>query len=156
MGSKTTKLLLLDSLLQERMRFVCLVFLFVSLGWAEKKPVTKLQIGVKKRIPAEDCPIKTRNGDNLHMHYTGTLYEDGSEFDSSIPRGQPLTFQLGTGRVIKGWDQGLVGMCEGEKRKLIIPPELGYGASGSPPKIPGNSVLVFEVELVKIERKGEL
>jgi len=114
------------------------------------------QIGVKKRIPAEDCPIKTRNGDNLHMHYTGTLYEDGSEFDSSIPRGQPLTFQLGTGRVIKGWDQGLVGMCEGEKRKLIIPPELGYGASGSPPKIPGNSVLVFEVELVKIERKGEL
>ena len=62
-----------------------------------------------------------------------------------ISRGQPLTFQLGTGRVIKGWDQGLVGMCEGEKRKLIIPPELGYGASGSPPKIPGNSVLVFEV-----------
>ena len=70
----------------QRMRFVCLIFLFVSLGWAEKKPVTKLQIGVKKRIPAEDCPIKTRNGDNIHMHYTGTLYEDGSEFDSSIPR----------------------------------------------------------------------
>merc|ERR1719175_69012 len=140
---------------------IAILSLLVSLvlfevGVAEKKPVTKLQIGVKKRIPAEDCPIKTRNGDNLHMHYTGTLYEDGSEFDSSIPRGQPLTFQLGTGRVIKGWDQGLVGMCEGEKRKLIIPPELGYGASGSPPKIPGNSVLVFEVEPVKIERKGEL
>jgi len=138
------------------MKFVCLLLLVASAWAGEKKPVTKLQIGVKKRIPAEDCPIKTRNGDNLHMHYTGTLYEDGSEFDSSIPRGQPLTFQLGTGRVIKGWDQGLVGMCEGEKRKLIIPPELGYGASGSPPKIPGNSVLVFEVELVKIERKGEL
>ena len=90
------------------------------------------------------------------MHYTGTLHADGSEFDSSIPRGKPFTFPLGAGRVIKGWDQGLVGMCEGEKRKLIIPPQLGYGASGSPPKIPGDSVLVFEVELLKIERKGEL
>jgi len=90
------------------------------------------------------------------MHYTGTLHETGEEFDSSIPRGQPLNFQLGTGRVIKGWDQGLVGMCQGEKRKLVIPSDLGYGASGSPPKIPGNSVLVFEVELVRIERKGEL
>ena len=123
---------------------------------AEKKPVTKLQIGVKKRIPAEECLVKSRKGDTLHMHYTGTLHADGSEFDSSIPRGQPFTFPLGAGRVIKGWDQGLVGMCEGEKRKLIIPPQLGYGASGSPPKIPGDSVLVFEVELLKIERKGEL
>jgi len=132
----------------------CVVLLPAAL--AEKKPVTKLQIGVKKRIPAEECLVKTRNGDTLHMHYTGTLHADGSEFDSSIPRGQPFTFPLGAGRVIKGWDQGLVGMCEGEKRKLIIPPQLGYGASGSPPKIPGDSVLVFEVELLKIERKVEL
>merc|ERR1712179_510277 len=105
-------------------------------------------IGVKKRIPAEECLVKSRNGDTLHT--------DGSQFDSSIPRGQPFTFPLGAGRVIKGWDQGLKGMCEGEKRKLIIPPHLGYGASGSPPKIPGDSVLVFEVELLKIERKDEL
>jgi FK506-binding protein 2 len=132
----------------------CMVFLPAVL--AEKKPVTKLQIGVKKRIPADECLVKSRNGDTLHMHYTGTLHADGSQFDSSIPRGQPFTFPLGAGRVIKGWDQGLVGMCEGEKRKLIIPPQLGYGASGSPPKIPGDSVLVFEVELLRIERKGEL
>uniref|UniRef100_A0A8C5QXX5 peptidylprolyl isomerase n=1 Tax=Leptobrachium leishanense TaxID=445787 RepID=A0A8C5QXX5_9ANUR len=63
--------------------------------------------------------------------------EDGTEFDSSIPRKQPFTFKLGTGQVIKGWDQGLLGMCEGEKRKLVIPSELGYGDRGAPPKIPG-------------------
>ena len=135
---------------------LCLVIILPITSMAEKKPVTKLQIGVKKRIPAEECTIKSRNGDTLHMHYTGTLHADGSQFDSSIPRGQPFTFPLGAGRVIKGWDQGLVGMCEGEKRKLIIPPHLGYGASGSPPKIPGESVLVFEVELIKIDREGEL
>jgi len=129
---------------------------FSVVSGADKKPVTKLQIGVKKRVPEEECGIKSRKGDTLHMHYTGTLYDDGSEFDSSIPRGSPLTFQLGAGRVIKGWDQGLVGMCEGEKRKLVIPSDLAYGDSGSPPKIPGGATLVFEVELVKIDRKGEL
>merc|ERR1711935_805258 len=119
----------------------------------EKKPVKKLQIGGKKRV--ENCEQKSRRGDLLSMHYTGKL-EDGTEFDSSIPRGQPLQFTLGSGQVIKGWDQGLLGMCVGEKRKLVIPPELGYGSSGAPPKIPGNSVLVFEVELTKIDRKDEL
>uniref|UniRef100_A0A8C4RJS8 peptidylprolyl isomerase n=2 Tax=Erpetoichthys calabaricus TaxID=27687 RepID=A0A8C4RJS8_ERPCA len=66
----------------------------------------KLQIGVKKRV--DNCQIKSRKGDVLHMHYTGKL-EDGTEFDSSIPRNQPFTFTLGTGQVIKGWDQGLLG-----------------------------------------------
>ncbi|XP_039759930.1 peptidyl-prolyl cis-trans isomerase FKBP2 [Pararge aegeria] len=113
----------------------------------------KLQIGIKKR-PAE-CPIKSKKGDLLHMHYTGTL-EDGTEFDSSIPRGNPLTFTLGSGQVIKGWDQGLLGMCEGETRKLVIPPELAYGENGAPPKIPKSATLTFQVELIKIERKDEL
>merc|ERR1719397_1962004 len=93
------------------------------------------------------------------MHYTGTLYENGKEFDSSIPRGEPLSFPVGTGRVIKGWDQGLLDMCVGEKRKLIIPSHLGYGDTGAPPKIPGGAILVFEVELVGIdghEEEGEL
>ncbi|KAJ9592136.1 hypothetical protein L9F63_001364 [Diploptera punctata] len=88
------------------------------------------------------------------MHYVGTL-EDGAEFDNSYSRGQPLTFTLGSGQVIRGWDQGLMGMCEGEKRKLVVPSELGYGASGAPPKIPGDATLIFEVELVKIDRKDE-
>ncbi|XP_046403494.1 peptidyl-prolyl cis-trans isomerase FKBP2 [Ischnura elegans] len=119
----------------------------------EKNTKSKLQIGIKKR--ADVCPIKSKNGDFLHMHYTGSL-EDGTVFDSSYERKNPLTFTLGSGQVIKGWDRGLLGMCEGEKRKLVIPSELGYGAHGSPPKIPGGATLIFEVELVKIQRKDEL
>lgn len=115
----------------------------------------KLQIGIKKRVDPEDCTIKSRKGDTLHMHYSGKL-EDGTEFDSSLRRNQPFVFTLGAGQVIKGWDQGLLGMCEGEKRKLVIPSEMGYGESGAPPKIPGGATLVFEVELLKVERKGEL
>jgi len=120
---------------------------------ADKKNTKKLQIGVKKRV--ENCSKRSKSGDTLHMHYTGTL-DDGTEFDSSIPRGEPFVFTLGVGQVIKGWDQGLLNMCEGEKRKLVIPSDLGYGSRGAPPKIPGGATLIFEVELLKIERKSEL
>ncbi|XP_014748502.1 PREDICTED: peptidyl-prolyl cis-trans isomerase FKBP2 [Sturnus vulgaris] len=113
----------------------------------------KVQIGVRRR--PERCGDRSRRGDVLTLHYSGTL-EDGTLFDSSLSREQPFVFSLGTGQVIKGWDQGLLGMCEGEKRKLVIPPELGYGDRGAPPKIPGGAVLIFEVELLKIERRPEL
>ncbi|XP_025049055.1 peptidyl-prolyl cis-trans isomerase FKBP2 isoform X1 [Alligator sinensis] len=122
-------------------------------GSAGAEGPRKLQIGVKRRV--ENCGLRSRKGDVLTMHYTGRL-EDGSEFDSSLGRAQPFVFSLGTGQVIKGWDQGLLGMCEGEKRKLVIPSELGYGDRGAPPKIPGGATLVFEVELLKIERRPEL
>lgn len=122
----------------------------VSVKGAEKK---KLQIGIKKRV--DNCTTKSRKGDVLNMHYTGKL-EDGTEFDSSISRDKPFTFTLGKGQVIKGWDQGLLGMCEGEKRKLVIPADLGYGDRGAPPKIPGGATLIFEVELLSIERWAEL
>ncbi|GIY18438.1 peptidyl-prolyl cis-trans isomerase FKBP2 [Caerostris darwini] len=115
--------------------------------------IKKLQIGIKKR--PEVCETKSKKGDVLYMHYKGTL-EDGTEFDNSYKRGEPLSFTLGSGQVIRGWDQGLLKMCEGEKRKLVIPPELGYGSAGAPPTIPGDAVLVFEVELITIERKSEL
>ncbi|KAG8522667.1 Peptidyl-prolyl cis-trans isomerase FKBP2, partial [Galemys pyrenaicus] len=137
-------------LLDGRVLTVCLSALATPAGAEGKR---KLQIGVKKRV--DHCPIKSRKGDVLHMHYTGKL-EDGTEFDSSLPQNQPFVFSLGTGQVIKGWDQGLLGMCEGEKRKLVIPSELGYGERGAPPKIPGGATLVFEVELLKIERRSEL
>ena len=80
----------------------------------------------------------------------GTLESDGSEFDASYNRGQPLSFKVGSGQVIKGWDQGLLDMCPGEKRKLTIQPEWAYGSRGAGP-IPANSVLIFETELVSID-----
>jgi FKBP-type peptidyl-prolyl cis-trans isomerase len=77
------------------------------------------------------CDRKTKAGDPLEMHYTGTLAADGSKFDSSRDRGTPFGFVLGQGDVIAGWDEGLVGMCVGEKRLLTIPPALGYGDRGA-------------------------
>ncbi len=88
-------------------------------------------------------------GKTVSVHYTGTLL-DGSKFDSSLDRGSPFAFVLGGGQVIQGWDQGVAGMKVGGKRKLTIPPELGYGARGFPPVIPPHSTLVFEVELLDV------
>lgn len=89
-----------------------------------------------------------QNGDVVGVHYTGKLV-DGTVFDSSIPRGEPIQFTLGSGQVIAGWDQGILGMAVGEKKTLTIPPELGYGAQDHGP-IPGGSTLIFDVELVSI------
>ncbi|CAG5134529.1 unnamed protein product [Candidula unifasciata] len=135
--------------------FLCVQLMVILAAEADTGKEKKLQIGIKKRVDPEKCKTKSRKGDVLHMHYTGRL-EDGTEFDSSLSRNQPFVFTLGTGQVIKGWDQGLLNMCQGEKRKLVIPADMGYGDRGSPPKIPGGSTLVFEVELLKIERKEEL
>lgn len=92
--------------------------------------------------------IEAQTGNIVAAHYAGTL-TDGTKFDSSYGRGEPIEFQLGVGRVIKGWDEGLVGMRVGGKRKLVIPPHLGYGERAVG-KIPSNSTLVFEVELVEV------
>lgn len=96
-----------------------------------------------------DCTHRAQKGDNLQMHYEGTL-EDGTEFDSSYKRNSPFGFTLGTGMVIKGWDQGLEGMCKGEKRVLTIPSHLAYGDRGFPPQIPAKATLRFKVELLSL------
>lgn len=90
-----------------------------------------------------------QKGDMVSVHYAGRL-EDGTEFDNSFKRGQPIQFPLGTGRVIAGWDEGIALMKEGGEATLTIPPELGYGARGAGGVIPPNATLIFEVELVKV------
>lgn len=90
------------------------------------------------------------DGKKVSVHYTGTLL-DGTKFDSSKDRGQPFSFVLGSGMVIAGWDQGVKGMKEGGKRKLVIPPNLAYGNRAVGGVIPPNSTLVFEIELLKVE-----
>lgn len=90
-----------------------------------------------------------KTGDKVKVHYTGTLM-NGEEFDSSVGK-SPFEFELGKGNVIKGWDQGVPGMKVGGKRKLVIPSDLAYGENGSPPKIPANAPLKFDIELLEID-----
>ena len=91
------------------------------------------------------------SGQTVVVHYRGTL-ESGKQFDASYDRGTPFTFPLGAGRVIKGWDEGVVGMKVGGKRKLVIPPDLAYGSRGAGGVIPPNATLVFEVELLDVRQ----
>jgi FK506-binding protein 2 len=127
--------------------FLCLCLLIVLINAKSKYDTGRLQVGIKFR--PEVCEIKTKDGDTVSVHYKGTL-TDGTKFDSSYDRNDPFSFLLGAGQVIKGWDLGMLGACVGEKRKLVIPSDMGYGDHGSPPKIPGKSTLLFEVEIMKI------
>lgn len=105
-------------------------------------------------LQTEDLKVGTGaeavSGKQISVHYTGWL-TDGKKFDSSVDRGQPFSFRLGAGQVIQGWDQGFAGMKVGGKRKLTIPPEMGYGSRGAGGVIPPNATLVFEVELLGVQ-----
>ena len=105
--------------------------------------------GLKYDDLVEGAGDGAKTGQTVSVHYTGWL-TDGKKFDSSKDRGQPFPFPLGAGRVIKGWDEGVQGMKVGGKRKLTIPPQLGYGSRGAAGIIPPNATLIFEVELLKI------
>jgi len=112
---------------------------------AMQEQVTELKI----EELAEGSGEEVKSGDNVTVNYLGTLL-DGTKFDSSYDRGQPFSLSVGQGEVIKGWDEGLVGMKVGGKRKLTIPSEMAYGESGAGEDIPPNSALIFEIELLSI------
>ncbi|OAJ38226.1 hypothetical protein, variant [Batrachochytrium dendrobatidis JEL423] len=105
----------------------------------------------KKLLSEGSGDLIDRPGTTMRVHYTGSLYPSGEVFDSSLDRDEPIQIRLGQGMVIKGWDVGLATMRVGEKASLLIYPEYGYGPQGSPPKIPGNSTLLFDVELVSAD-----
>ena len=110
-------------------------------------PPAKMQVEIEGEGEGKICP----SGARVLVHYTGRL-ADGTKFDSSHDRGQPLDFIVGVGQVIKGWDQGIVQLKKGQKAIITCPPEYAYGQRGVPGVIPPNSTLVFEVELVDIMR----
>ncbi len=116
---------------------------------ATPEKVTTTPSGLKYVELKEGTGVVPKTGQTVFVHYTGTL-ENGTKFDSSRDRGQPFQFRIGTGQVIKGWDEGVGSMRVGGRRKLIIPSDLGYGARGAGGVIPANATLVFDVELLKI------
>jgi len=116
---------------------------------ATGKPPTQLagtDVVTGKGATAED-------GDTVSVQYVGTLFNGGKQFDASWDRKQPFSFTLGAGNVIQGWDQGVLGMKEGGRRVLVIPSDLAYGATGSPPTIPADAPLVFVIDLKKVTKK---
>lgn len=123
---------------------------------AEDDKLVTLDSGLKYKILQEASADaqKPTAGATIKVHYTGWLEENGKEgkkFDSSVDRGQPFEFKVGVGQVIKGWDEGVLDMKVGEKRRLVIPPHLAYGEYGAGGVIPGNATLLFDVELLEVE-----
>jgi len=123
----------------------CLFFLATTIVQAAQAVTTPS--GLKVEILKEGNGPIPKNGQTVVVHYTGTLV-DGKKFDSSRDRGQPFSFPLGGGRVIRGWDEGIAMLKVGSRAKLTIPPQLGYGAQGAGGVIPPNATLIFDVELI--------
>ena len=138
--------------------FFAIFFIFLSqdspaqekkAGKMEKTEI-KTTSGLKYIDEVIGTGLTPKRGQTVKVHYTGWL-ENGKKFDSSVDRGEPFEFTLGIGEVIKGWDEGVSTMKVGTKRKLIIPPQLGYGDHGAGSAIPPNATLIFDVELLGVE-----
>jgi peptidylprolyl isomerase len=128
-----------------------LVWIFLSApeGGGTSAGFTTTRSGLKYKDEVVGKGAEAKPGNTVLVHYTGTL-KDGTKFDSSRDRKEPFDFELGAGKVIKGWDEGVAGMKVGGRRTLVIPPALGYGERGAGKSIPPNAELHFDVELVKI------
>ncbi|KAH7108364.1 hypothetical protein BKA62DRAFT_764420 [Auriculariales sp. MPI-PUGE-AT-0066] len=128
--------------------------LVAALSALAKENAEVTELGIETTHKPEDCTRVAAKGDKIKaswaVHYTGTLYTTGAKFDSSRDRNSPFELTLGVGQVIKGWDEGLVGMCEGEKRILTIPADKAYGSRGFGTIIPAGSALLFDVEMVSL------
>lgn len=123
---------------------------FEAAGDAKKESVVKTASGLEYVDLVEGKGASPQKGQTVIVHYTGWL-TDGKKFDSSVDRNEPFAFQIGVGQVIRGWDEGVSTMKVGGKRKLTIPPDLGYGKRGAGGVIPPNATLVFDVELLDIK-----
>jgi peptidylprolyl isomerase len=126
---------------------------FAQIARRKDKTMTESESGLQYQDIKEGTGAQPKRGQVCVVHYTGWLWQNGvkgKKFDSSVDRGQPFDFAIGTGRVIKGWDEGVLNMKVGGKRELIIPPDLAYGARGAGGTIPPNATLLFEVELLKV------
>ncbi len=132
---------------------MAIVVLTLSVGVGGSMAESNQEVTTPSGLKYVDQAVGTGDvavvGKNVSVHYTGWL-ENGKKFDSSVDRGQPFSFPLGAGRVIKGWDEGVQGMKVGGKRKLTIPSDLGYGSRGAGGVIPPNATLVFDVELLGV------
>ena len=126
----------------------------ISTNLDEKPVIPKPEGTPPTELVKEDIVVgegkAAKEGDNVTVHYVGVNFSTGDQFDASWDSGAPITFELAQGQLIDGWVQGMKGMKVGGRRKLTIPPDLGYGAQGSPPSIPPNETLVFVIDLKKI------
>ena len=147
---------LLQMVIEERPELSGIELLFVAVAlqaWEQAERDIGMEFsdsGLGIKIIEQGNGPLTQSGQSITVHYTGSL-EDGKVFDSSVQRGDPIKFALGSGRVIRGWDLGLVGLAVGTKALLKIPPQLAYGSQGAGNAIPANAVLYFEVEIVAAE-----
>lgn len=136
------------------MKYVIIAILILALGgiiyFIQEPQIKTMENGLKIENLKLGNGAEAKPSNTVTVNYLGTLI-NGTKFDSSYDRGQPFSFLLGRGQVIPGWDQGLLGMKVGGKRKLTIPPALAYGERGVPGAIPPNSTLIFEVELLEVK-----